>query len=171
MCSKCFHIRFFPSVVLLWMILQLKFTVSTIVFLPVLLSTKVMPETRQQIVIYKYPHIWHSCFIELMPILKFWYYNFFFLDCKVLSDVRRIVCDGEYVPVEPRELCGLLFVTCYMGSENSSQETKKRALSLAEQIGRWAVMLSLMMLWSFVTGVDSLHDCYVGHCPLSSVYW
>lgn len=59
-----------------------------------------------------------------------------FLDSKVLSDVRRIVCDGEYVPANPQELCGRLFVTCYMGSENSSQETKMRAFSLAEQIGR-----------------------------------
>jgi NAD+ synthase (glutamine-hydrolysing) len=58
------------------------------------------------------------------------------LDSKVLSDVRRIVCDGEYVPTKPQELCGRLFVTCYMGSENSSQETKMRAFSLAEQIGR-----------------------------------
>jgi NAD+ synthase (glutamine-hydrolysing) len=58
------------------------------------------------------------------------------LDSKVLSDVRRIVCDGEYVPTKAQELCGRLFVTCYMGSENSSQETKTRALRLAEQIGR-----------------------------------
>jgi hypothetical protein len=30
-----------------------------------------------------------------------------------------------------------VFTTCYMGSENSSVETKNRAAELAQQIGRW----------------------------------
>jgi hypothetical protein len=44
-----------------------------------------------------------------------------------------------------------------MGSENSSQETKTRALRLAEQIGRLAIMIS-----SFGTVVDLLYECCVG---------
>jgi NAD+ synthase (glutamine-hydrolysing) len=55
----------------------------------------------------------------------------------VISDVRRIVGNPEYVPSDPRELCDLLFVTCYMGTENSSDETRTRAERLAEQIGRY----------------------------------
>lgn len=74
-------------------------------------------------------------------------------DCRVLSDVRRIVCDGEYVPVKPQELCGRLFVTCYMGSENSSQETKTRALCLAEQIGSYHMNINIDVAVSAVLGI------------------
>jgi len=41
-----------------------------------------------------------------------------------------------YIPREPRELANKIFTTCYMGSENSSQETRNRASELAKQIGR-----------------------------------
>lgn len=60
-----------------------------------------------------------------------------FVDEQVLSDVRKIVCDPSYVPSDPKELCGRIFHTCYMGSENSSQDTKRRAQVLAQQIGRY----------------------------------
>lgn len=62
--------------------------------------------------------------------------KFCFIDSKVLSDVRRILGDGEYTPSNPNELCNRILVTCYMGTENSSKETKKRAASLAAAIGR-----------------------------------
>ncbi|CAG0881319.1 unnamed protein product [Darwinula stevensoni] len=55
---------------------------------------------------------------------------------EVLVDVRHIVGDSAYVPVDPRELCSRLLITCYMGSENSSAETRKSAKSLAHDIGR-----------------------------------
>jgi NAD+ synthase (glutamine-hydrolysing) len=54
---------------------------------------------------------------------------------KVLIDLRRIVNDIEYTPKSPNELCSKLFVTCYMGTENSSDATKNRAQALASQIG------------------------------------
>jgi len=55
----------------------------------------------------------------------------------VLDDVRRIVGDPSYVPTDPRELCNRLFITCYMGSCNSSVETKKRATDLSTEINRF----------------------------------
>ena len=58
------------------------------------------------------------------------------LNFQVLDEVRRIVGQGDYVPKDPRELCGHLFHTVYMATENSSQETKNRAKTLANQIGR-----------------------------------
>lgn len=57
-------------------------------------------------------------------------------DGQVLEDVRRIVGDDSYCPQDPRELVGHLFTTCYMASENSSNETHNRAKELANQIGR-----------------------------------
>lgn len=59
-----------------------------------------------------------------------------FTDAQVLQDVRRIVGDAGYVPTDPKELCNLLLTTCYMGSENSSSETRQRSEELASQIGR-----------------------------------
>ncbi|XP_064617511.1 glutamine-dependent NAD(+) synthetase-like isoform X2 [Liolophura sinensis] len=58
-------------------------------------------------------------------------------DRSVLEDIRRVVGDKTYTPTDPQELCGRLFTTCYMGSENSSQETKTRATNLAQQIGSY----------------------------------
>ncbi|MPC16384.1 putative glutamine-dependent NAD(+) synthetase [Portunus trituberculatus] len=55
---------------------------------------------------------------------------------KVLEDVRRIVSQSDYVPRDRRELCGRLFHTVYMATENSSIETKNRAKLLSQQIGR-----------------------------------
>lgn len=57
-------------------------------------------------------------------------------DEKVLADVRKMVGDELYFPTEHQELAGRVFTTCYMGSENSSQETRKRAAELAKDIGR-----------------------------------
>ncbi len=48
------------------------------------------------------------------------------LDTQVIADARRIA----------RELCGRVMHTCYMGTENSSAETRGRAKELAEAIGR-----------------------------------
>lgn len=58
------------------------------------------------------------------------------LDYKVLSDIRKILGDAEYAPNTPAELCNRLLVTCYMGTDNSSAETKHRANALSAQIGR-----------------------------------
>ncbi|KAJ8944014.1 hypothetical protein NQ318_021729 [Aromia moschata] len=58
-------------------------------------------------------------------------------DPKVLADLRRITGDSEYLPSSASELCNRILVTCYMGTENSSNETKQRAISLAAAIGRY----------------------------------
>lgn len=57
-------------------------------------------------------------------------------DKEVLADVRKIIGDGAYIPQDHKELANKLFTTCYMGSENSSVETRNRASDLAQQIGR-----------------------------------
>jgi hypothetical protein len=38
-------------------------------------------------------------------------------------------------PASAEELCSRIFVTCYMGTVNSSEETRDRAKLLAEQVG------------------------------------
>lgn len=61
-----------------------------------------------------------------------------FSDQEVLADIRTIVSQASYTPQDPRELCGRILTTCYMASENSSQETRDRARELAQQIGRYS---------------------------------
>ena len=68
---------------------------------------------------------------------KFRKFYFVYLDTQVLADIRKIVGDCEYVPVDPKQLCNTILVTCYMGTENSSTETKVRAAELANQIGSY----------------------------------
>ncbi|XP_072385425.1 glutamine-dependent NAD(+) synthetase [Diabrotica undecimpunctata] len=58
-------------------------------------------------------------------------------DQKVLSDLRRILASPDYTPNSAQDICNRLFVTCYMGSENSSKETRMRAERLAEFIGSY----------------------------------
>ncbi|KAK0087508.1 hypothetical protein PV325_000844 [Microctonus aethiopoides] len=58
-------------------------------------------------------------------------------DKQVLADVQKIVGDYEYIPRDAKQLCNTLLVTCYMGTDNSSTETKLRAAELALQIGSY----------------------------------
>ncbi|KAL4252138.1 Glutamine-dependent NAD(+) synthetase [Abortiporus biennis] len=84
-------------------------------------------------------------------------------DQAVIADARRIAGEPEeskYVPEDPREFANRIFHTCYMGTENSSDETRKRAKDLAQAIGSYhtdlnmdTVVASLTNLFSFVTGV------------------
>ncbi|CAL1540924.1 unnamed protein product [Lymnaea stagnalis] len=61
----------------------------------------------------------------------------------VLGDIQRITGQSDYVPTDPRELANRLFMTCYMGSENSSTETKNYAAELADQIGSYHMGIAI----------------------------
>jgi NAD+ synthase (glutamine-hydrolysing) len=61
-------------------------------------------------------------------------------DQQVIADARRMTGEAEdsaYIPSDPREFSNRIFHTCYMGTENSSVETRKRAKQLSEAIGRF----------------------------------
>ena len=62
-------------------------------------------------------------------------------DEQVIADVRKVVGDPAYIATDPKKLCRMIFTTCYMGSVNSSAETKRNAKELAAQIGRRAILL------------------------------
>ena len=60
------------------------------------------------------------------------------VDEQVIADARRMTGEpehSEYLPTDPKEFANRIFHTCYMGTENSSPETRKRAKDLAESIG------------------------------------
>nr|CAH0100316.1 unnamed protein product [Daphnia galeata] len=81
-------------------------------------------------------------------------------DSHVIDDVRRIVGDPSYIPDDPRELCNRIFITCYMGSSNSSAETRQRAKDLSDQLGSYhltlaidAVVSAALNIFTVVTGL------------------
>ncbi|KAH9951184.1 glutamine-dependent NAD(+) synthetase with GAT domain-containing protein [Amylocystis lapponica] len=84
-------------------------------------------------------------------------------DEQVIADARRIAGEPEdsaYVPSDPREFSNRIFHTCYMGTENSSVDTRSRAKDLAEAIGSHHVDLNMdtlvtavRNLFAFITGV------------------
>lgn len=77
---------------------------------------------------------------------------------QVLSDVRRICNEKEgstWVPGTPQELCNRVFVTCYMGTENSSAETRARAKQLAADIGAYHVDLDMDVVIRAIVGLFS----------------
>uniref|UniRef100_A0A8C6FW40 Glutamine-dependent NAD(+) synthetase n=1 Tax=Moschus moschiferus TaxID=68415 RepID=A0A8C6FW40_MOSMO len=75
---------------------------------------------------------------------------------EVLADVRTIVNQPSYTPQDPRELCGRILTTCYMASENSSQETYDRARGLAQQIGSHHIGLNIDPAVKALVGIFSL---------------
>ncbi|EIN09648.1 glutamine-dependent NAD(+) synthetase with GAT domain-containing protein [Punctularia strigosozonata HHB-11173 SS5] len=84
-------------------------------------------------------------------------------DENVIADARRMTgepAESTYVPTDPREFCNRIFHTCYMGTENSSTETRGRAKELADAIGSYhvdlnmdTVVTSVRDLFGFVTGL------------------
>ncbi|MCA9960238.1 MAG: NAD(+) synthase, partial [Anaerolineales bacterium] len=56
-------------------------------------------------------------------------------NAQVLADARRLAGDNEYIPTEAAEFANRILHTCYMGTRNSSKETRVRAKELAAQIG------------------------------------
>uniref|UniRef100_A0A671VJA2 Glutamine-dependent NAD(+) synthetase n=1 Tax=Sparus aurata TaxID=8175 RepID=A0A671VJA2_SPAAU len=75
---------------------------------------------------------------------------------QVLVDVRRVVGDDSYRPRDPRELCGHIFTTCYMASENSSEDTCSRAKGLASQIGSTHMNINIDMAVKGILGIFSV---------------
>ncbi|KAI0683830.1 glutamine-dependent NAD(+) synthetase with GAT domain-containing protein [Cytidiella melzeri] len=85
-------------------------------------------------------------------------------DQHVIADARRIAGEPEdsiWLPTDPRDLANRIFHTCYMGTENSSVDTRKRAKELAEAIGSYhtdlnmdSIVTAVRNLFALVTGVN-----------------
>lgn len=83
-------------------------------------------------------------------------------DQKVLSDLRRITGQVDYTPTSAKELCNRFLVTCYMGTDNSSNETKQRAAGLAAAIGSHHLPI---VIDKAVSAVLEIFATYTGHIP------
>lgn len=84
---------------------------------------------------------------------------------EVIADARRLARepeDSDYLPLNPSEFANRIFHTCYMGSVNSSRETRQRAKDLANAIGSYHVDLDI----DTVTGaIHTLFTTVTGKNP------
>ncbi|CCK68890.1 glutamine-dependent NAD(+) synthetase KNAG_0B04560 [Huiozyma naganishii CBS 8797] len=87
---------------------------------------------------------------------------------QVLKDVRRITGNtDEWVPQKPQDISSKIFHTCYMGTENSSKETRNRSSELSEKIGSYHVNLNMD---SLVSSVTSLFEVATGKKPIYKIF-
>ncbi|KAG8691212.1 glutamine-dependent NAD(+) synthetase [Ceratobasidium sp. 395] len=89
---------------------------------------------------------------------------------QVISDARRMCGEPEgsdYIPTDPREFTNRILHTCYMGTENSSADTRKRAKLLSESIGRRidATFSRYLNMDTLVTAVRNLFAVVTGQRP------
>ncbi|XP_064628246.1 glutamine-dependent NAD(+) synthetase-like [Lineus longissimus] len=74
-------------------------------------------------------------------------------DAQVVCDAQRIVGEQGYIPTNPRELASRIFTTCYMGTTNSSLDTRTRARDLAQEIGSYHIDINIDPAVEAVMGI------------------
>ncbi|CEH16715.1 glutamine-dependent nad synthetase with gat domain-containing protein [Ceraceosorus bombacis] len=88
----------------------------------------------------------------------------------VLEDLRRIVGEKEesdWIPASPQDVCNRLFVTCYMGTSNSSVDTRSRAKQLALAIGSYHIDLNMDLI---ITAIVQLFTLVTSKTPRFKVH-
>ena len=113
--------------------------------------------------------IWKNLTFFLLRNIQYWFFLHTPTDELVLADVRRLTFDPDYTPSDPRELCSRLLVTCYMGTVNSSEETRQRAEDLANQIGRYVTPMGVRDPVSFRGAEVSCPNIFYIACPKNQV--
>jgi len=75
---------------------------------------------------------------------------------QVLKDCQRLCAqDDKWKPQSPQEICGHIFHTTYMGTVNSSKETRDRAKDLSKNIGAYHIDLNIDTMVSAIISVFS----------------
>lgn len=85
---------------------------------------------------------------------------------QVLEDVKKILKDDN-VPQTSDELARRIFHTCYMGTTNSSMETRQRALKLSSDIGSYHIDMNIDTV---VTSLVSLFEVTTGKKPIYKIF-
>lgn len=90
---------------------------------------------------------------------------------QVIEDARLVagllVKDSDYKPLDPVEFASRIFHTTFMGTENSSAETRSRAKELADKIGAYHVDLNMD---SMVSSVVNVFEVATGKRPIFKVF-
>ncbi|WPK26608.1 hypothetical protein PUMCH_003966 [Australozyma saopauloensis] len=86
---------------------------------------------------------------------------------QVLQDLRALTKSKDFHPKLSQTVASRLFYTSYMGTENSSKETRERARDLAAKIGANHVDLNMD---SVVSSVVSLFEVATGKKPIFKIF-
>lgn len=76
--------------------------------------------------------------------------------------MAQIANDNSYTPKDPRELASRIFYTAYMGTANSSAETRQRAADLAKDIGACHTSFNIDVI---IGAVISVFEATTGRVP------
>lgn len=88
-------------------------------------------------------------------------------DKQVISDIQSLTHDPEFFPKTPQEVAGRLFYTSFMGTENSSKETRSRAKELSEKVGSHHIDMNMD---SLVSAVVSVFEVATGKKPIFKIF-
>ncbi|AAS54848.1 AGR358Wp [Eremothecium gossypii ATCC 10895] len=87
---------------------------------------------------------------------------------QVIADARRLArASDDWIPTDAREFANMIFHTCFMGTANSTNETRSRAKKLAEHLGAYHVDLNMD---SVVKSVVTLFEVTTGKRPIFKVF-
>lgn len=87
---------------------------------------------------------------------------------QVIADVRKLTrSTDDWLPEKPQDITSKIFHTCFMGTENSSSETRSRSRELSEKIGSYHVDLNMDTL---VSSVVSLFEVATGKKPIFKIF-
>ncbi|PYI22904.1 glutamine-dependent NAD(+) synthetase [Aspergillus violaceofuscus CBS 115571] len=89
---------------------------------------------------------------------------------QVIKDVRRLCAEPEgsaWLPSTSQEVCNRIFHTNYMGTQNSSKETRERAKTLAAEIGSYHIDFNFDTV---VTAVTNLFTVVTNFQPKFKVH-
>jgi NAD+ synthase (glutamine-hydrolysing) len=76
---------------------------------------------------------------------------------QVIKEISTICGKEEgWLPKDDKEIANILCVTCYLGTKNSSEETRERAKLLAEEVGTYHIDSSIDVVVDSFTKFYSL---------------
>lgn len=85
----------------------------------------------------------------------------------VLHDLRALVHDSSFRPTIPQDVAGKLFYLSFMGTSNSSNETRDRAKQLAYDLGSNHVDMNMDTL---VSAVIQVFELATGRRPIYKIF-
>lgn len=86
---------------------------------------------------------------------------------QVLEDIRLLVKEPDFVPKVPQDIASRIFYTSFMGTVNSSKETRSRAKDLSEKIGSYHIDMNMDTL---VSAVVSVFEVATGKKPIFKIF-
>lgn len=88
---------------------------------------------------------------------------------QVIKDIKQVlkIEKDDEIPKNSEEFANLIFHTCYMGTVNSSKETRDRSLRLSEKIGSYHINLNMDIV---VESIIKLFEITTGKRPIYKIF-